>query len=299
MIADKHIESNMSALPLERLASQSDGIIVPARGFNICIPRDEAYLYYATFIAGQYSQLAIKRGDVVLDAGANVGDFTLLASAAVGGSGKVLAVEPNSRAVEYLRDNLARNRIENVEIIEAFIGSTSRKVESVERGTYSSIVPAASANSLQAEELTLDEIARRSQIVGFDVVKMDIEGSELDALRGCKDLRRIRELSIEVHSPYLEREVRALLQGLGFRCETYDSARLVAHVLRTMLVRPTDFVTAERKFRWLALASAIRALGGHAPSPSLSPGSGVRMLHFQRFSKKTASVTSGSTTDSG
>jgi FkbM family methyltransferase len=256
--------------------------VVVARGRMMLIPREEAYLYYATLIAGQYSQLAIRQGDVVLDAGANVGDFTLLAAAAVGDAGRVIAVEPNTKALRYLHENLALNNMTNVKIVQAFLGSSVQKVRSTERGTFSMVAPDGSGESLELEQTTMDDIARHNHVESFDIVKMDIEGSEVDALRGCRSLADVREFAIEVHSVGLENEVKVMLKRLGFACEYFDPTRLVAQTFLAMLTRPGELAIAEREFGGVALTAALKALRGNAPSPSLSRDSGLRILHFYR-----------------
>jgi hypothetical protein len=67
----------------------------------------------------------IKPGDVVVDVGANIG-FTVLASAlATGPSGKVIAFEPHPRICSYLRGNVARNKVNNVQIHNVALGEKS------------------------------------------------------------------------------------------------------------------------------------------------------------------------------
>jgi FkbM family methyltransferase len=264
------------------IGPHDDGVVVSALGHLLFIPRDEAYLYYATYVAGQYSQLQIRSGDVVVDAGANVGDFTLLAAAKVGATGRVIAVEPNAKALTYLDHNLAINRVPNVEIVRGFLGANVGRVSRIDKGTYSSIVPENSHGVSKGEQTTLDEIARQKQIDHFDIVKMDVEGSEVDALNGCSDFSKVRELVIEVHSVVLESEVRDCLGRHGFSCEVFDTPRLVAHTVVTLLRHPLDVVDAERKFGMVAFSSLLRALRGVPPSPSLDHSSGVRILHFYR-----------------
>ncbi len=57
------------------------------------------------FVAGNYNWLLkqIKEGDIVIDAGANIGMFSLQASNLVGQNGKVIAIEPNLKNIEILK----------------------------------------------------------------------------------------------------------------------------------------------------------------------------------------------------
>lgn len=64
----------------------------------------------------------------VVDIGAHVGYYALLAARAVGRFGRVLAVEPHPVNAQLLRRNLARNEVRNVEVIEAAAGRKSGKL---------------------------------------------------------------------------------------------------------------------------------------------------------------------------
>ena len=65
----------------------------------------------------------VKPGQVFFDLGANGGFYTLLGSLLVGNGGRVIAFEPASRNVSYLRRHLAINRIANCEVLEAAVSS--------------------------------------------------------------------------------------------------------------------------------------------------------------------------------
>ena len=59
------------------------------------VPDLEAHTFYATFIVGEWDELAPMPGDTVLDCGANIGDYTIKASTLVGPTGRVIAIEPS------------------------------------------------------------------------------------------------------------------------------------------------------------------------------------------------------------
>ena len=72
-------------------------------GKSLKVPHDSLFVPYATFFAGEYDFLNINKNDVVLDVGANIGDFTLLASLK---ANKVIAIEPNIGTFALLRRNI-------------------------------------------------------------------------------------------------------------------------------------------------------------------------------------------------
>lgn len=67
----------------------------------------------------------LKKGDVFLDIGANIGYFTLIASGIVGDSGKVVACEPSKRALARLTANLCINQCSNVILFSIGSGEIS------------------------------------------------------------------------------------------------------------------------------------------------------------------------------
>ncbi|WP_207477501.1 FkbM family methyltransferase [Arenibaculum pallidiluteum] len=66
---------------------------------------------------------AVQPGMTVVDIGANIGYYTILAAARVGASGRVFAFEPDPVNAALLRENVALNQLDNVQVIEAAIGA--------------------------------------------------------------------------------------------------------------------------------------------------------------------------------
>jgi FkbM family methyltransferase len=135
----------------------------------------------------------LKVGDVFVDAGANIGFYTVLASRIVGSSGKVYCVEMMPDTADQLERNIRINSIKNATIIRKALSNHSNQeiVANVEPGRYGrasvSVVHSKSTNVL-VTSTTLDEILDE---VGFvQLMKMDIEGAEFQALNGAKSLEK-------------------------------------------------------------------------------------------------------------
>jgi len=69
----------------------------------------------------------IQNGDVVFDVGANVGEYSLLASKKVGNDGKVICIEPNPLALQELSANIELNYFTNLEILNCAVGKKTGK----------------------------------------------------------------------------------------------------------------------------------------------------------------------------
>jgi len=80
-------------------------------GLRIEIPKGYEFVYYATFIAGEWDFLNVKNTDVVLDAGAFVGDYTVKATRK---AKEVVAVEPLPWAFKILKENIEINQLKTL-----------------------------------------------------------------------------------------------------------------------------------------------------------------------------------------
>lgn len=127
----------------------------------------------------------LRPGSVFIDIGANIGLMSAIASRKVGASGKVIAVEANPETVEILRYNLALNDCDNVEVYPIALGSgtgTAILYENwnVNRG-------GASLLSQGDETGTEVPVARLEDLfsdIPATLIKMDVEGYELEVLKG-------------------------------------------------------------------------------------------------------------------
>lgn len=150
------------------------------------------------FFEGPYEsgQVTIKNGDHVVDAGANLGLFSILASSKVGPEGSVYAFEPIARTRELLETNVKDNNLKNISI-EPFAlglrnGAASFNIPD-DLGSSSAVFSSEQIHSQKseiAEMRTLDSLVDSRDIVRVDFIKADIEGSERDLLAGAKETIR-------------------------------------------------------------------------------------------------------------
>lgn len=138
----------------------------------------------------------LRSGDTVIDVGANIGYFTILAAQMVGEAGAVHAFEPNPRVAALLRQSVVLNRFEKrVNVTE--------KAVSAHTGSLRFFYPTDSGNTYEATVVMRDDIALESLDVGcvslddyalskridrVRLLKIDVEGAELDVLSGAARL---------------------------------------------------------------------------------------------------------------
>jgi FkbM family methyltransferase len=138
-----------------------------------------------------------------VDAGANIGFFTVLGSRLVGPSGRIIAVEMMPDTAEILRRHIALNELPNVTVIEQALadqsGMTFRATVPEGKFGQATIMSAVSPAGRQVSVVsrTLDDIL--ADVPGkIDVMKMDLEGAELPALVGGQgSLPRIEAIIFE------------------------------------------------------------------------------------------------------
>ena len=148
---------------------------------------------------------AVHPGAVVLDVGANVGSYTLLFAMWAGRAGRVFAFEPAPDAREGLRQHVALNRVaDRVEIIAAaaaeHAGSARFQVDGASGGNALINAGSPGGPAIDVETTSLDAFCRMRGLQP-DVVKIDVEGAELDVLKGARSVLAQPEMRafIEFH----------------------------------------------------------------------------------------------------
>jgi FkbM family methyltransferase len=159
----------------------------------------------------------VGEGDVVYDLGANAGFYTLLAAELTGPSGRVVAFEPLSRNLRFLREHVRLNRLQNVTIIQAAVADRAHTAP-FDEGANPSMGRLAPSGTLQVHTVTLDDLVSSGQIPPPSVIKMDIEGGEVEALLGA--WRTLVEhqprIFLSTHGPALHKRCCELLVSLGY-----------------------------------------------------------------------------------
>jgi FkbM family methyltransferase len=163
---------------------------------------------------------ATTQGAVVYDVGANVGIYSLLASVRVGPSGSVYAFEPLERNLRYLRRHIALNNLQNCLVVESAVSNTEG-TRSFAAATYESSMARLSPHGeISVASTTLDScIYGEKRLRPPDIIKIDVEGAELEVLEGSN--RAIAEfrptIFCEIHGTRLHAECRSFLLAKGYR----------------------------------------------------------------------------------
>jgi FkbM family methyltransferase len=146
----------------------------------------------------------LKPGQVFYDIGANVGYYSLLASKYVEANGSVVAFEPLPRNLEYLSSHARLNKLSNVTIIPMALSDHSGKDKFSYKEDASSchITP---EGNIEVTVTTLDKLLKEKPMRPPDIIKVDIEGAEVDFLKGAVDTLIAHRplIFMAIHSPQL------------------------------------------------------------------------------------------------
>ena len=154
----------------------------------------------------QTLQTFLKEGGVFFDVGANEGYHTVIASRIVGPKGRVFAIEPQSRLQSALQKNLELNQCTNVTLIKSAISDKEgRAILFLLPDTNSGASGLIRATKYrvpteQVNTVTLEKLFATYSVDICDLMKVDIEGFEPEAILGSASLfesRRIRAMALE------------------------------------------------------------------------------------------------------
>ncbi len=143
----------------------------------------------------------VREGDVVFDVGANIGVTTCALSAAAG-SGTVYSFEPGPETYALLTQTIATNGLSNVRAQQLALAATAGTLDFLANpvsGSASHLAPASRAlggSNLQVQVRTLDEFAASNGLNRIDLIKIDVEGFELDVLQGAAAILATRQSKV-------------------------------------------------------------------------------------------------------
>jgi len=179
-------------------------------GGKIFIPKDNLYfyirsrtddLYFVTprreGIIEDFILNSLQQGDVFIDVGANIGYYSVHAARRVGKTGKVIAVEPIPDTVNILKMNVFLNKLENVEIVDKAAWNSSGKRINISVPSIgcdlrffgsSSQSTSLRNNYASVNTIALDDLKPALGVNQHVILKIDVEGSEKEVLRGAASI---------------------------------------------------------------------------------------------------------------
>lgn len=192
----------------------------------------EWFTFYENVIRQDYFKgiIPLKAGDCVIDIGANIGSFSVVAAQQVGPAGRVFSYEPDPLCVERLRHNVELNQLSNVSVMAAAVAGANGQAQlhRHHKSAFSSLFDGVDgrvrehADAFDVELHGVNEVIERCG-PSVQLMKVDCEGAEYDMFDALRPevAERVRQIAMEVHA-VPGKSTDALcerLQALGFEVQ--------------------------------------------------------------------------------
>jgi FkbM family methyltransferase len=194
------------------------------------IPRRHTNDFYMLFTPREEllkPHLIMNENETFVDVGANVGSYSLkVATDNKDKSVNIVAIEAHPENYKALCRNIACNGFTNIAAINKAVSDKKDIISLYQHITNTNRVMTddpsiciqyeAKVSSLQVESDNLDNILKENNVQTVDVLKMDIEGAEVLALKAATNtLNQLRKIIVEIHGENLE-AIKTILQDNGF-----------------------------------------------------------------------------------
>jgi FkbM family methyltransferase len=184
-VIKRMIPPQMDIGDVRLVLNQNDAVLCGALALG-CYERHEVELFRAM----------LRPGMRVLDVGANIGLYTAVSAKAIGPGGRIIAIEPERRNCELVRETILVNGFTNVTVVQAAISDATGKGSlflcNDNKADHRIFDSADGRSTVPVDLTTLDDLVAAQGVGAVDVMKMDIQGSEAKAWRG---MRRMLEAS--------------------------------------------------------------------------------------------------------
>jgi FkbM family methyltransferase len=242
---------------------------------NVAEPIGVASYFFGEPCTVWFADRLVRPGDTFVDAGANIGHYTLAAASLVGPTGHVVGVEANPELASMIERSIEVNGVEGSVAVErralwSISGETKRFLLSTNTsnsGTSSLVnhgVYVSPEVAIDVVTVTLDDLARERQLDRIRFLKIDVERAEDEVVLGAQQMlaaRRIDYLLIEMHAGT---GAQAVLEANGY------VAYLVEHDQQRLI--PSKQVSAGQFGDFLFLSPDVVATPGAGHGPLLPPG---------------------------
>lgn len=201
---------------LKRAGSYGTEILLDIQGFKLFINPQDAGIAPYLISYGVYEPLETKLfleklrpGMVVIDVGANIGYYSIMASKNIGPLGKVLAFEPEENNFKLLLKNIEINECKNIILVKKAIsdrdGFSELFIHRDNLGMHSLVSDSSQNGPIRqnVETITLDAfIEQNIKNSRIDIIKIDVEGAEGRVLKGAKALLEMQAPCIFIEFCY-------------------------------------------------------------------------------------------------
>lgn len=168
-----------------------------------------------------------REGDILFDIGAHVGYFSAIAASINGGSGEIFAFEPRPMNIKFFRKHMKANNFSHVMLFEAAVGDCEKEV-GFDPGRGSATGHVCTDGKMKVKQVWIDKMIKDGLIPTPDFVKIDVEGAEIDVLRGLADVitQRHPKILIATHNHECHSFVLEFLENHNYKLEVLNPGSL-------------------------------------------------------------------------
>ncbi|MBU3578636.1 FkbM family methyltransferase [Polynucleobacter sp. 73C-SIWE] len=183
------------------ILKDNDKYFIHHNGFKINYLKDDYSLINFIKTNNDYEEATrrvveriLKKGDIFLDLGSHIGFYALIAARIVGETGHVYAFEPTPATRDTLDKNVIDNGLKNIITVESFgVSDCSKNVNFIVNSDSSecnkiSQFDEGVENLIKIKTISIDKYAIINSIKKINLVKMDIEGAEYQAIIGMRKI---------------------------------------------------------------------------------------------------------------
>lgn len=232
--------------PLRWLANKMLLMVIPAsvrlpEGRLFLNPRDPVVSGALAFGVYEPYQLNVFRtyvheGDTVLDIGANIGLYTLIASKRTGTKGHVFAFEPEPVNAGFLEKNVKENNLRNVAVERCAASDTNGtailRLDRSNKGNHSLVQVTEQEGVVTVLTRRLDDWLTEQEVHQIDAIKIDVQGAELLAFEGMRGILARMPVLFAEYEPALLRasghqpiDMLTVLQSYGYVLFEIDESK--------------------------------------------------------------------------
>ncbi len=211
--------------------SEDEIIVIPTFGF--AQGEFEAIDFY-------FREYLPQQGDLVIDGGAYQGVFTIVLSLLVGEKGKVISFEPDPFNFEKLKNNIQKHNLGNVVLINKGLfnkncllyfksyGNQSSHLLHYGAGIFRHLIKK-KAKLIDVNFVSIDSELKKLGIKKVNYIKMDIEGAEVEAVKGCKKVMKQNNVHFAIASYHKIQgketcyQLEKIFKKMGYFAETQIS----------------------------------------------------------------------------
>ncbi len=228
--------------PFTRIIKRKDRIMKLRKGGKIFLRSifdSDFYVTMEIFDRDDYglSRVVLPQNATIVDAGANIGAFTLFA-AALFPDARIFSFEPEKGNYEVLKKNVELNALSNVtpyhEAVSVHDGTVKLSIDTKDNASHS-IEGSLKNDAQEVSAVSLKTIIERDGLKNIDLLKLDIEGTEYEVLMGSGDiLHMINRMVLEVHEhpKFSTTQLLEFLRTNGFDVVVSSTRSNVFHVTR-------------------------------------------------------------------